>query len=189
MMSQMTYGLGGPPYFDANKYNNTTTTTNDLPMEANCQLDASNPSNPVRKISKSESIHSGHFMISEIEENDTLADKDGDGDKQQGLLPQPDYQGQAEDVCESSNGLVVSNYACNNVVPHTSLYGSKTSASVVQIDENLSKLFKCMSLAYNGKITSPKWKAFKGVNLTMKDKIRLNNIIWRAWHIQCKSHS
>src|SRR5699024_9581311 len=55
------------------------------------------------------------------------------------------------------------------------------------IDSSLTKLFQCMSLAYNdGKLTSPKWKSFKGLKMNIKDKIRLNNIIWRAWHIQCR---
>ncbi|KAK3852649.1 hypothetical protein Pcinc_040774 [Petrolisthes cinctipes] len=34
------------------------------------------------------------------------------------------------------------------------------------------------------KITSPKWNRFKGLKLRWKDKIRLNNIIWRCWHMQ-----
>lgn len=38
----------------------------------------------------------------------------------------------------------------------------------------------------SGKIVSPKWKSFKGLRLLWRDKIRLNNAIWRAWFIQCK---
>nr|XP_034953841.1 MLX-interacting protein isoform X1 [Zootoca vivipara] len=41
-----------------------------------------------------------------------------------------------------------------------------------------------MSLAYSGKLVSPKWKNFKGLKLQCRDKIRLNNAIWRAWYIQ-----
>lgn len=33
---------------------------------------------------------------------------------------------------------------------------------------------------------SPKWKKFKGLKLQWRDKIRLNNAIWRAWYMQCK---
>lgn len=33
---------------------------------------------------------------------------------------------------------------------------------------------------------SPKWKNFKGLKLQWRDKIRLNNAIWRAWYMQCK---
>ncbi|KAJ0067752.1 hypothetical protein NL108_010057, partial [Boleophthalmus pectinirostris] len=35
-----------------------------------------------------------------------------------------------------------------------------------------------------GKLVSPKWKNFKGLKLLWRDKIRLNNAIWRAWYIQ-----
>lgn len=38
----------------------------------------------------------------------------------------------------------------------------------------------------SGKIVSPKWKSFKGLRLLWRDKIRLNNAIWRAWFIQCE---
>uniref|UniRef100_A0A8C4WR70 MLX interacting protein like n=1 Tax=Gopherus evgoodei TaxID=1825980 RepID=A0A8C4WR70_9SAUR len=52
------------------------------------------------------------------------------------------------------------------------------------IDLTLTRLFECMSLAYSGKLVSPKWKNFKGLRLLCRDKIRLNNAIWRAWYIQ-----
>ena len=38
----------------------------------------------------------------------------------------------------------------------------------------------------SGKLVSPKWKNFKGLKLLCRDKIRLNNAIWRAWYIQCE---
>lgn len=38
----------------------------------------------------------------------------------------------------------------------------------------------------SGKLVSPKWKNFKGLKLQWRDKIRLNNAIWRAWYMQCK---
>ncbi|EMP26659.1 MLX-interacting protein, partial [Chelonia mydas] len=37
---------------------------------------------------------------------------------------------------------------------------------------------------HSGKIVSPKWKTFKGLKLLPRDKIRLNNAIWRAWYLQ-----
>lgn len=52
------------------------------------------------------------------------------------------------------------------------------------IDPTLTRLFECMSLEYSGKLVSPKWKNFKGQRLLCRDKIRLNNAIWRAWYIQ-----
>ncbi|XP_060105150.1 MLX-interacting protein [Heteronotia binoei] len=54
----------------------------------------------------------------------------------------------------------------------------------LNIDASLTRLFECMSLAYSGKLVSPKWKNFKGLKLQCRDKIRLNNAIWRAWYIQ-----
>ncbi|CAH2074106.1 unnamed protein product, partial [Iphiclides podalirius] len=54
----------------------------------------------------------------------------------------------------------------------------------LSIEISLTKLFKCMSLAYRQKLTSPKWNRFKGIKLRWKDKIRLNNVIWRCWHMQ-----
>ncbi|KAM3933656.1 carbohydrate-responsive element-binding protein [Leptodactylus fuscus] len=52
------------------------------------------------------------------------------------------------------------------------------------IDPTLTRLFECMSLAYSSKLVSPKWKNFKGLRLLWRDKIRLNNAIWRAWYLQ-----
>ena len=39
---------------------------------------------------------------------------------------------------------------------------------------------------YSGKLTSPKWKQFRGMHLKVVDKVRLNNVIWREWVMQCK---
>ncbi|KAI5625286.1 MLX-interacting protein [Silurus asotus] len=58
----------------------------------------------------------------------------------------------------------------------------KASACHLSIDASLTKLFECMTLA--GRLVSPKWKNFKGLKLLWRDKIRLNNAIWRAWYIQ-----
>ena len=49
---------------------------------------------------------------------------------------------------------------------------------------SLNKLFRSMSIAYRHKLTSPKWNKFRGLRLRWKDKIRLNNLIWRCWHMQ-----
>lgn len=43
-------------------------------------------------------------------------------------------------------------------------------------------------ICFRQKLTSPKWNRFKGIRLRWKDKIRLNNVIWRCWHMQCESH-
>ncbi|XP_028662840.1 carbohydrate-responsive element-binding protein-like isoform X1 [Erpetoichthys calabaricus] len=61
--------------------------------------------------------------------------------------------------------------------------GAKSDAGLTT-DPTLTRLFECMTLVYSGKIVSPKWKSFKGLCLLWRDKIRLNNGIWRAWYIQ-----
>ncbi|KRT83720.1 hypothetical protein AMK59_3237, partial [Oryctes borbonicus] len=39
-------------------------------------------------------------------------------------------------------------------------------------------------ICFRQKLTSPKWNRFRGIRLRWKDKIRLNNVIWRCWHMQ-----
>lgn len=131
-----------------------------------------------RKISRNETIHSGHFMVSEIEESEQNAGRDN---------PEVSHESDYERPVETSETL--SNYDLETKCMETTqtyVYGPKDS-DYVAIDGSLTKLFECMSLAYSGKITSPRWKQFKGLKLRLKDKIRLNNIIWRAWHIQCNA--
>ncbi|CAM4574044.1 carbohydrate-responsive element-binding protein [Lepidochelys kempii] len=70
-------------------------------------------------------------------------------------------------------------------VPRRRHHGTESEpADPRTIDLTLTRLFECMSLAYSGKLVSPKWKNFKGLRLLCRDKIRLNNAIWRAWYIQ-----
>ena len=64
------------------------------------------------------------------------------------------------------------------------LLNSSDSGPNSQIDCSFTKLFQCMSIAYRQKLTSPKWNRFLGMKLRWKDKIRLNNVIWRCWHMQ-----
>ncbi|XP_068187310.1 carbohydrate-responsive element-binding protein isoform X2 [Antennarius striatus] len=99
-------------------------------------------------------IHSGHFMVSSPH-SDSAARRRKSG---------------ASDTV-------------NRTWCQTYRYGP-LSAGSLSIDPTLTRLFDCMSLAYSGKIVSPKWKSFKGLRLLWRDKIRLNNAIWRAWFIQ-----
>jgi len=62
--------------------------------------------------------------------------------------------------------------------------GGSLYAADKKIDDSLSKLFNCMSKVYAHKLSSPKWNRFLGLKLRWKDKIRLNNLIWRCWHMQ-----
>ncbi|KAF6035758.1 MLXIPL [Bugula neritina] len=43
-----------------------------------------------------------------------------------------------------------------------------------------------MSIAYNGsaKLAAPQFKAYKGLRISVKEKMRLNNIVWREWYLQ-----
>ncbi|VDN11281.1 unnamed protein product, partial [Dibothriocephalus latus] len=50
--------------------------------------------------------------------------------------------------------------------------------------DSLQSLFKCLSVAYVENLTSPRWSHFKGAKFALKNKIRLNNIIWREYHMQ-----
>ena len=59
-----------------------------------------------------------------------------------------------------------------------------SSSRRMVIDISLKQLFKRMSNAYRHNFTSPKWNKFRGLHLRWKDRIRLNNVIWRCWHQQ-----
>ncbi|KAM9847031.1 carbohydrate-responsive element-binding protein [Aulostomus maculatus] len=104
-------------------------------------------------------IHSGHFMVSSPH-SDTVPRR------------------------RKSGGFLSYDFdTVNRTWCQTYRYGPLSSGSL-SIDPTLTRLFECMSLAYSGKIVSPKWKSFKGLRLLWRDKIRLNNAIWRAWFIQ-----
>ncbi|XP_012255108.2 MLX-interacting protein isoform X1 [Athalia rosae] len=115
-----------------------------------------------------ETIHSGHFMVSDFEaeaqDEDELA------------VPVPEEEA-ARLAIIAPPGFSLEKFV-------TSSSTSKTSTQQLSIETSLNKLFQCMSLAYRQKLTSPKWNRFKGIRLRWKDKIRLNNVIWRCWHMQ-----
>ncbi|KAM4546108.1 carbohydrate-responsive element-binding protein isoform 1-T1 [Odontesthes bonariensis] len=104
-------------------------------------------------------IHSGHFMVSS---------------------PHSDSAARRR---KSGGSLLYDFDTVNRTWCQTYRYGPFSSGSL-SIDPTLTRLFECMSLAYSGKLVSPKWKSFKGLRLLWRDKIRLNNAIWRAWFIQ-----
>ncbi|KAF7206597.1 carbohydrate-responsive element-binding protein isoform X2 [Nothobranchius furzeri] len=105
----------------------------------------------------SQVIHSGHFMVSS-----------------------PHSDSAARRRRKSGASLRYDFDTVNRTWCQTYRYHSGS----LSIDPTLTRLFECMSLAYSGKIVSPKWKSFKGLRLLWRDKIRLNNAIWRAWFIQ-----
>ncbi|XP_033185127.1 MLX interacting protein mondo isoform X3 [Bombus vancouverensis nearcticus] len=115
-----------------------------------------------------ETIHSGHFMVSDFE-------AEAQDDEDELAVPVPDEEA-AKIAIIASTGFLQEKFA-------TSSSNDKTSQQL-SIETSLNKLFQCMSLAYRQKLTSPKWNRFKGIRLRWKDKIRLNNVIWRCWHMQ-----
>ncbi|XP_066947966.1 MLX-interacting protein isoform X3 [Macrobrachium rosenbergii] len=125
-----------------------------------------------------EVIHSGHFMVSDFE-------AEAQDDEENVLLEIP-----GDDNLGSSPGQ--GGEVTSHGEPSVITYAKRGSASnlggieTFSIDSSLTKLFNAMSIAYRHKITSPKWNRFKGLKLRWKDKIRLNNVIWRCWHMQCK---
>ncbi|XP_069704543.1 carbohydrate-responsive element-binding protein isoform X5 [Periplaneta americana] len=113
-----------------------------------------------------ETIHSGHFMVSEFE-------LEAQDDDDLVAVPVPEEEGRTS--LPNTVGVTVQISRLNT---------KERAAQQLSIDSSLSKLFQCMSLAYRQKLTSPKWNRFKGIRLRWKDKIRLNNVIWRCWHMQ-----
>ncbi|GLH14639.1 uncharacterized protein GBIM_18987 [Gryllus bimaculatus] len=111
-----------------------------------------------QKKPEKESIHSGHFMVSH-------------------------FEAEAEDD-ECDVAVPIPNEDAKFVAEPSSFNHVEKSTQQVSIETSLTKLFQCMSLAYRQKLTSPRWNRFKGIRLRWKDKIRLNNVIWRCWHMQ-----
>ncbi|XP_060117880.1 MLX-interacting protein-like [Heteronotia binoei] len=142
-------------------------------------------------------IHSGHFMVSEPH---TEPDRDPDPDSEGAPsprgqvvagLPGPGKKsrpglaaaGETGDGAPKGCGVIYDFDTVDEGTCETYRYGPRSSGAL-NIDISLAKLFECMTLAYSGKIVSPKWKTFKGLKLLQRDKIRLNNAIWRAWYLQ-----
>ncbi|XP_054826395.1 MLX-interacting protein-like isoform X2 [Eublepharis macularius] len=149
----------------------------------------------MKMMSRPQIIHSGHFMVSEPH-----ADPDPDPDSEAALslrgqaapgLPGPVKKsgpglataGEADGGAPNGCGTTYDFDTVNEGTCRTYRYGPRSSGAL-NIDVSLAKLFECMTLAYSGKIVSPKWKTFKGLKLLQRDKIRLNNAIWRAWYLQ-----
>eukprot|EP00092_Neocalanus_flemingeri_P006005 GFUD01006467.1.p1 GENE.GFUD01006467.1~~GFUD01006467.1.p1 ORF type:complete len:854 (-),score=169.48 GFUD01006467.1:652-3213(-) len=120
-----------------------------------------------------EAIHSGHFMVSnfeaEAQDEDDIAVPVPEEASTADTVPDVAVQERVQNQFKSLVSLLNT-----SAVPH----GNNL------IDVSLTKLFQCMSIAYRQKLTSPKWNRFLGMKLRWKDKIRLNNVIWRCWHMQ-----
>ncbi|KAJ8266295.1 hypothetical protein GJAV_G00128790, partial [Gymnothorax javanicus] len=147
-----------PQLLDRTKQHQLPDSESDSDSE-DCQATNAGTGQSAGSVERSQVIHSGHFMVSSPHSDST---------------PRRGKSG-------SSVGYDFD--TVNRRWCQTYKYGPRSSGSL-SIDPTLTRLFECMTLAYSGKIVSPKWKSFKGLRLLWRDKIRLNNGIWRAWYIQ-----
>ncbi|VDN08088.1 unnamed protein product [Thelazia callipaeda] len=128
------------------------------------------------KISTQEPIHSGHFMTSNPHSDEFLPDEDPVG-----VDVVDDVVEELEDDEQKGQDLRELNVHDEKPVTFYK-FGPKRTQSIA-IDVSLNKLNKCIKVAYN-KMTTPKWKDFKGLRLHWKQRIRLNNVIWRAYYME-----
>uniref|UniRef100_A0AC34R374 BHLH domain-containing protein n=1 Tax=Panagrolaimus sp. JU765 TaxID=591449 RepID=A0AC34R374_9BILA len=122
-----------------------------------------------------EPIHSGHFMTSNPHE---VKNED-----------EEDFEVDVVDVDDSMTETDTSHHHAKISRPDKDekpvtfyKFGPEKTQSIA-IDVSLNKLKKCINVAYM-KLTTPKWKDFKGLKLQWKHRIRLNNVIWRAYYME-----
>ena len=101
-----------------------------------------------------ESIHSGQFMVSNLE-------------------PEEDYGEETDLDVVGEEELNKNDVIIRDKAMFQSVFcpGGSNKADK-RIDNSLSKLFSCMSKVYAHKLSSPKWNRFLGLKLRWKDKIR-----------------
>ena len=103
-----------------------------------------------------ESIHSGQFMVSNLEPEEDYGEETGlDVGGEEGLI-------RDEVITDTRDKAKFQSVFCP---------GGSNKADK-RIDNSLSKLFSCMSKVYAHKLSSPKWNRFLGLKLRWKDKIR-----------------
>ncbi|PAA88285.1 hypothetical protein BOX15_Mlig033264g1, partial [Macrostomum lignano] len=153
-------------------------------------------------VAESAQIHSGHFMMSNLEDADSdsnsLSDFPvdfSDTDKKRSMLAAG--SGPAAVVPDAP---IVVNFSSADAAASASTAAAATAAiaastgagtaeqsagaAAISFDQSLTKLLCYLKLTYSGKITNPKWNDFRGMRFKVKEKIRLNNIIWREYHLQ-----
>ncbi|KAI6201254.1 Protein WBSCR14-like protein [Aphelenchoides besseyi] len=129
-----------------------------------------------------EPIHSGHFMTSNLhseipEDEDEDVEVDvvdvDDSTSEAPILEKRSLQDRANKVYRLQE----------DEKPVTFYKFGPTKTQSIAIDVSLNKLNRCIKVAYM-KMTTPKWKDFKGLKLQWKHRIRLNNVIWRAYYME-----
>lgn len=123
-------------------------------------------------------VSSGHYMMSQLD--------DAEEERLMGRPTSASFGSGAASRCSSRALSCVSTSGTLSPSQSSALITPDERCRAVDIDDTLTCLLDCMTLAYSGKITSPKWNQFRGLKLVKKDKVRLNNIIWREYHMQCK---
>uniref|UniRef100_A0A3F2YYX3 BHLH domain-containing protein n=2 Tax=Anopheles gambiae TaxID=7165 RepID=A0A3F2YYX3_ANOGA len=153
-----------------------------------------------------ETIHSGQFMVSHFETEGAEDDDDDLGMQMEEVKPTDLITTDSASVIRpvsvsgglsdgasvvSGAGALVPMASIGSTEPQNQLAryvpkhgGSRSTVSQVEIDTDLSTVFNTLNVTYTQKLTSPKWNPFKGIRLRWKEKIRLNNVIWRCWHMQ-----
>ena len=132
-----------------------------------------------------EAIHSGHFMMSNFEADDPETDEE-------------DIVVHSEQNTSGFERFKIKNDDASDM-PNPDRVDLQLPAKFRTmipakfqpfIDTSFGHLFRRMTFIYRNKLTSPKWNKFYGVKFRQKDKIRLNNVIWRCWHMKfCKGQS
>ncbi|XP_067934129.1 carbohydrate-responsive element-binding protein-like isoform X2 [Watersipora subatra] len=133
------------------------------------------------KVATVTSPHSGHFMTSNLDDDDDTVDGLGRGLGVEG--PDPSVAGIVFSHGKSQKGYDFED-ACKKPRDTYRFISPNNKHYVKDFDNSLSKMFACMTVAYSGQLSTPKFKAFKGMKINVWDKMRLNNIIWREWHLQ-----
>ncbi|UJR37641.1 hypothetical protein I4U23_030338 [Adineta vaga] len=115
-----------------------------------------------QKNEDNQALLSGQFMTSRI-------------DHEPIDVPCPSPIPNPSDPLTSQSLPIVSDTAQGETERHTEFNGRFVS---------LVSLLRVINTVYRSNLTSPKWKNFRGSRIECRDKIRLNNVIWRTWHQQ-----
>lgn len=125
-------------------------------------------------------IHSGHFMVSDFEPDEQDEEDTNVAEEGSNLAEVKIFSG-SEELPEEAKPMEIQ----TNRAKKPS--GNKIRFLLPESKDkeiSLPTLFKSMSIAYRQRLTSPRWNRFRGLKLRWKDKIRMNNVIWRCWHMQ-----
>lgn len=135
--------------------------------------------------SKVAEVSSGNYMVSQLD--DAIEEQRKLEALEAGLQPTTtSFESGATSRCSANALSCASGSETTSTSESSAMMTAFERSRAVGIDESLTSLMHCMTLAYSGKITSPKWNQFKGLVLMKKEKIRLNNLIWREYYMQCK---